>query len=225
MPSLLQFRLDPQSRLIRLMLGEYGVAAALEDIRPWRREPALLDLNPAAETPILLEPGEPAIVGVLASLHHVEVSYAPAAVEGLVPAHGADRSEMWRLLQWVLVKFNDEVTRYVLEEKFVKRDQGSGAPDPAVLRAAKANMAEHMAYFAWLLASRRWLGGEHMSLADFALAAHLSVLDYMGDIAWDNVPDVKTWYARMKSRPAFRPLLADRVAGMPAAATYADLDF
>jgi glutathione S-transferase len=29
----------------------------------------------------------------------------------------------------------------------------------------------------------------------------------------------------MKSRPSFRPVLADTIPGVPASATYADLDF
>ncbi|HZY20786.1 MAG TPA: glutathione S-transferase family protein, partial [Beijerinckiaceae bacterium] len=35
----------------------------------------------------------------------------------------------------------------------------------------------------------------------------------------------KDWYARVKSRPAFRAVLADRVPGMTPASHYADLDF
>jgi glutathione S-transferase len=35
----------------------------------------------------------------------------------------------------------------------------------------------------------------------------------------------KTWYARVKSRPSFRPLLAETLAGIPPSETYANLDF
>ena len=131
---------------------------------------------------------------------------------------------MWRLLEWVLLKLNDEVTRYILEEKIVKREQ-RGTPEPQVLRVAKANLAEHLLYFNWLFATRQWLAGTTMTLADFALAAHLSSLDYLGDVAWDTSAETRQWYARIKSRPAFRTLLTDRVPGMPAAPGYADLDF
>ena len=122
MPRLLQHRLDPSSRLARLMFAEYGVGIDLEDIKPWRREPGLLEINPAATVPILAEDGEPPVVGTLAVIHAIEDRYVPAAVAGLFPSHAALRNEMWRLLEWVMVKHNDEVTRYVLEEKIVKRD-------------------------------------------------------------------------------------------------------
>lgn len=207
------------------MFAEYGVPIELEDIKPWTREPQLLEINPAATVPILIEPGEPPIVGVLAVIHAIEERYSPTAVAGLFPAQARERAEMWRLLEWVLLKLNDEVTRYVFEEKIVKRDRRGATPEPGVLRVAKANLVEHMLYFNWLFATRHWIAGDTMTLADFALAAHLSSLDYLGDVGWDTSAETRQWYARIKSRPAFRTLLGDRVAGMPAAAGYADLDF
>ena len=224
MPRLLQHRLDPASRLARLMLAEYGVPVDLEEVKSWLREAHILEMNPAASGPIMMEEGEPPVVGGLAIIHAIEERWSPSAVAGLFPAAAQDRAEMWRLLEWVLGKLNDEVTRYVFEEKIVKRDK-RGTPDPAVLRVAKANLVEHLLYLNWLFATRHWLAGDVMTLADFALAAHLSTLDYLGDVAWDTSEETKQWYARIKSRPAFRTLLNDRVAGMPAAAGYADLDF
>lgn len=225
MPRLLQHRLDPASRLARLMCAEYGVAIDLEDVKPWLREPQMLEINPAAAGPILVDTGEPPVVGVLAIIHAIEDRWSPSAVAGLFPAQHRDRAEMWRLLDWVLLKLNDEVTRYVFEEKVVKRDRKGASPDPAVLRIAKANLIEHLLYFNWLFASRQWMAGDAMTLADFALAAHLSTLDYLGDVAWDTSIETRQWYARIKSRPAFRTLLNDRVGGFPAAPGYADLDF
>jgi glutathione S-transferase len=225
MPRLLHHQLDPASRLARLMFSEYGVPVELVEIKPWNRDPAFLDVNPAATVPVLIEPGETPIVGTLATLQAIEERYTPSVVTGLFPPKGPERFEMWRLVEWVLLKLNDEVTRYVLEEKIVKRDRKTGTPDPAVLRAAKANLSEHMQYFNWVLATRRWLAGDSMTLADFALAAHLSSLDYLGDVHWPDAGEVKDWYARLKSRPAFRTLLNDRVSGMPAQKGYTDLDF
>ena len=68
-------------------------------------------------------------------------------------------------------------------------------------------------------------GKAGVSLADFAAAAYLSVIDYFGDVPWRDFPAAKTWYMKLKSRPCFRPLLADRFPGVQASAWYADLDF
>lgn len=226
MPSLVHYPLDPASRLIRLMCAEYGVPLDLEETKPWLREEALLAINPAATLPILFTESDQPVIGIMATIHAVEDFYTPEAVGGLFPTDPMDRAEMWRLLEWALVKLNDEVTRYLFEEKIAKRDQRGATPEPSVLRAAKANFSEHLLYFNWLLASRNWLAGEEMSLADFALAAHFSTLDYMGDIDWSRVPaETRDWYSRIKSRPAFRTLLNDRVVAMPPAKGYADLDF
>lgn len=226
MPSLVHHPLDPASRLIRLMCAEYGVPLDLDEIKPWLREEALLEVNPAATLPILFTDAEQPVIGILATIHAVEDLYTPDAVGGLIPADPMERAEMWRLVEWALVKLNDEVTRYLIEEKIAKRDQRGATPEPSVLRAAKANFVEHMLYFNYLLASRNWVGGDEMSLADFALAAHFSTLDYMGDIDWAKAPaETRDWYSRIKSRPAFRTLLNDRVVAMPPSKGYADLDF
>jgi glutathione S-transferase len=64
-----------------------------------------------------------------------------------------------------------------------------------------------------------------MSLADLSAAAHLSVTDYFGDIDWDRHPEARLWYAKIKSRPSFRDLLEDVVAGLAPSQHYTDLDF
>jgi len=221
----LHHQLDPSSRLIRLMCAEYSVPLTMEQINPFKREAEFTAISPAATLPVMIEEDAAPVVGPLASIHVIEQNHAPASVAGLIPTEVAMSAEMWRLLEWVLFKLNDEVTRYVLEEKLGKHERGEGSPETSVLRAAKANLGEHLLYFDWLLASRTWLAGQEMSLADFALAAHISTLDYLGDIDWSSIGETRDWYARMKSRPAFRPLLGDRLIGMPASATYADLDF
>lgn len=225
MVQLLHHKLDPASRLVRLMAFEYGVALELNEVSHWKRTPEFLEISPAGTLPVFMEPQTPAIVGVTAIIHCLEERYAPSTVSGLIPADPKTRYEMWRLVEWVIVKLAGEVTNYVLEEKISKHETRQGTPDTSILRAAKANLTEHLKYFDWLLSSRSWLAGGEMSLADFALASYLSCLDYLGDIGWDAHPDTKDWYARMKSRPSFRPLLADKLMGTPPIGHYADLDF
>ncbi len=225
MAKFLHHRLDPASRLIRLMCAEYGASLDMEQVSPWKREAGFTAISPAATLPVIIEENAPPVVGPLAAIHFVEQKYAPASIAGLIPDDMVLQAEMWRLLEWVLFKLNDEVTRYVLEEKLGRSERGDGAPQAAALRAAKANLTEHILYFDWVLGSRTWTAGEEMSLADFALAAHLSSLDYLGDMDWSRVGETRDFYARMKSRPSFRPLLSDRLVSIPPSASYADLDF
>jgi glutathione S-transferase len=137
----------------------------------------------------------------------------------------AERAEVRRLVAWFDQKFQQEVTQNLLSEKQMKRLLGRGNPDAAAIRAGYANLKPHMEYIGWLAETRAWLAGGSLSLADLAAAAHLSALDYLGDVDWSLSEGAKDWYARMKSRPSFRPLLADRVTGLSPPAHYADLDF
>jgi glutathione S-transferase len=80
-------------------------------------------------------------------------------------------------------------------------------------------------YIGYLTEQRRWIAGDELTLADITAAAHLSCVDYLGDVPWSDHPNAKDWYARIKSRPSFRPLLGDHIPGAPPPPHYADLDF
>ena len=122
-------------------------------------------------------------------------------------------------------KFWREVGRNLVEEKIFRRLHGQGGPDSQALRAGRTNIHAHLDYVGWLSMRRNWLAGDRFSLADIAAAAHLSVVDYVGDVPWSEHEDAKLWYQRVKSRPSFRPLLTDLLPGAPPPSHYADLDF
>lgn len=230
MTTLIQFRLCPHSRSIRLALAEHGVAFELAEERSWEFRPEFAAINPAGELPVLqLETGV-AICGSYAISEYLAEGVGPHRSEyrsmTLFPGALEERGEVRRVVDWFQGKLHREVTRELLVEKVQSRFvAGSPPPDPEVLRAVRANLRYHMSYLSHLANHRRWLAGEEPSFADLAAAAHLSVLDYLGEVTWDDFPPARAWYAKVKSRPAFRPLLADRVPGVTAAAHYADLDF
>jgi glutathione S-transferase len=130
---------------------------------------------------------------------------------------------------WFHEKFFTEVSEPLVREKILKRRlpeaQGGGPPDSAAIHAARSNIRYHLKYTGWLMKTRNWLAGDKLTYADLAAAAHLSSVDYLGDVPWSEDETAKNWYARVKSRPNFRPLLAETVAGLPPATSYADLDF
>ncbi len=128
-------------------------------------------------------------------------------------------------MQWFDRKFDFEVNAFLIHEKMEKRLLSLGSPDQGAMRNGREGLRVHMAYLNGLLEARDWLAGGRLGLADIAAAAHISVIDYLGDVPWRDYPAVKTWYMKFKSRPSFRPLLADRQPGLAPAAHYADLDF
>lgn len=231
MHTLTQFRLCPKSRSIRLALAEVGVEAALADERPWEWRPEFLALNPAGELPVLELEGGPVLCGAYAISEYFSDHFEGSEKDGrrapLFPGSIDLRAEQRRLVDWFHGKLDREVTRELLVERVyghLMADRSHG-PDPGALRAIRANIRYHLAYVNHLAHSRSWLAGEEMSFADMAAAAHLSCIDYVGEVPWQAYPSAKSWYARMKSRPAFRALLADRMPGIAPAPVYADLDF
>jgi glutathione S-transferase len=214
--------LSPFSRKIRIVLQEKNLDFSMKVEKVWERRPEFLALNPAGEVPVLIEPDGTVLADAGAIAEYLDETYRDKLLLGLNPI---DRAEVRRLTAWFDVKMNREVTEHLIGEKFMKRFLGFGVPDSAVIRAGMTNLRYHLDYIAYLAERRRWLGGDHFSLADITAAAHLSALDYLDDIAWDEHEPAKEWYARVKSRPSFRPILADHIPGAPPPKHYADLDF
>jgi glutathione S-transferase len=227
MPSLIHFTLDPFSRRLRLALAEYGLHVDLIDEEPWNPTADIFELNPAGTLPVFLEDADTPICGIEAIGEFLEET--KSARLSLIPGDSFERAETRRLVGWFDGKFYAEVSEPVLTEKLIRRflplAQGGGGPDMTRVRHAMSRLRWHLDYIGHLADHRPWLAGEHISLADLAAAAHVSAVDYFGGVPWADYPAAESWYQRMKSRPSFRPLLADTVRGMPPAPHYADLDF
>lgn len=227
MPTLVHFALDPFSRRMRLALAEYGVPVELIDEEPWDPSPDIYELNPAGTIPVYLEDVTSPVCGVEAISEFLEETRNQRT--SLIPGDAFERAEVRRLTGWFDTKFYAEVTEPVITEKVIKRflprEQGGGGMDTVRVRQAMTRLREHLDYIGHLADHRVWLAGDQLSLADLAAAAHISSVDYFGDIPWTEFPVAKSWYQRMKSRPSFRPLLADTIRGMAPGPHYADLDF
>jgi glutathione S-transferase len=220
----------PHSRFVRLALGEYNLDLQLVEERAWERRKEFLAMNPAGMTPVLVAEGEPAIPGAAVIAEYLDETYgANMGQRRLMPASIAERVEVRRLMAWFNEKFFEEASNPLVTERiykrFMRQEHGGGAPAAEVLRAAKANVRHHLAYIGWLARTRNFLAGDQLTYADLAAAAHLSAIDYLGDVPWSEDEAAKAWYARVKCRPSFRPLLSEWLAGVPASRSYVDLDF
>jgi glutathione S-transferase len=217
-------------RFVRLAFGEYNEELALIEEHPWNRRKEFLAMNPAATLPVLLAEGDVPIVGATVIGEYLDETRGVLKRDRRLFAEDSmQRAEIRRLIDWYLGKMEHEVTRHMVRERVFKPhmrpEQGGGSPDAAAIRAARANIRQHLKYTNWLAGTRPWLAGNRISYADLSAAAVISVLDYLGEIEWRDYPAARDWYVRIKSRPSFRPLLGDRVRGLMPAPHYADLDF
>ena len=222
MRSLYHHPIHALSRTARVMLAEKALPFEPVVERPWERRTDFLKLNPAAEVPVLVEEDGTVVAGGLAVIEYLEEAYPDTP---LLPREIAARAEVRRVADWFLNKFDREVTENLVGEKLIKRLSGQGHPFAPAIRAGLANVTYHLDYIAFLSERRPWLAGSVFTLADIAAAAQLSCLDYIDNVPWDRSPEAKDWYARIKSRPSFRALLADNITGCPPPKHYADLDF
>ena len=230
MLTLLHHGFCPQSRFVRLALGEHGIAPRLIEERPWERRHDFLVLNPAGTLPVLVEEGRPPIPEARIIVEYLDETRGnDLGDHRLLPTDLHARVEVRRLLAWFCDKLFLEVSGPLATERVFKRQMtrahGGGAPDTDAIRAALVNIRYHLAYIGWLVQTRDWLAGERLTYADLAAAAHLSSIDYLGDVPWSENEAAKNWYARVKSRPSFRGILAETLPGLPPSASYANLDF
>ena len=230
MTELFHHPLCPHSRFVRLACAEFGFEPVLIEERAFARRTAFLMLNPAGTTPVLVDEPMAVVPGAGPIAEYLDETRGLAlGNRRLLPEDPVGRVEVRRLLDWFNVKFFNEVSDLLVTEKVYKRfmtpEQGGGAPDMELIRAARSNIRYHLRYIGYLIGGRNWLAGQSLSYADLAAAAHLSSIDFLGDVPWSEDETAKAWYARVKSRPSFRPLLADHLAGMAPTPAYADLDF
>jgi glutathione S-transferase len=230
MPVLYHHPMSTASRFVRLIFSEYGVQADLIEEQIWEKRKDFLALNPAGALPVYVDDNMRALCGATIISEFVdETSGVLKRDRRLLAEDPFQRAEIRRLTEWFLNKMEQDVTRPLARERvfklFMAHDQGGGAPDSKVLRTSRNNIRQHMRYLDWLTSSRTWLAGERMTYADLAAASAISVLDYLGEIDWNEWRQIKEWYQRIKSRPGFRPLLSDRIRGVTPVSHYADLDF
>lgn len=214
--------LHPFSRKVRLALAEKKLDFELKIEKIWERRTEFLALNPAGDVPVLIEPDGTILTDSQVICEYLDEVYNTTRLLGRDPLQ---RAETRRLVAWFDHKFNAEVTENLVGEKMMKRFLKLGEPHGPSIRAGHANIHYHLDYIGFLTERRKWLAGDDFSLADITAAAHLSAIDYIGDVPWDEHKSAKDWYVRLKSRPSFQPLLGDSIPGMTPPKHYQDLEF
>ena len=205
------------------MLGEKGVGYELVLEKPWERRDEFIDLNPAGSTPVIVSRNRDIkLINSSAICEYFDETVEKAR---MISGTATDRAEIRRLAAWFDETFYAAVTGPLLHERMLKRVVHRASPDTTALRESMKAANAMLDYVDYLIDHRAWLGGSALSLADLTAAAHISVADYLGGIDWRAHDQTHNWYMAMKSRPSFRPLLSERMAGVAPPADYDKVDF
>lgn len=221
MVLLIHHTTSPFARKIRLQMSEKKMLFVLKGEEPWNLSPDVYKLNPAGDLPIYLNDGK------IISSHYAIAEYLEEISPQIPLIYGTpeQKAEIRRLMNWFDDKFYREVYRNIVLEKVYKRFAQGLSPDSMVLKAGLNNLGFHFEYIEWLLEKHAYLVGEELTLADLTAAAHISIIDYLGDVPWDEFPLTKLWYSKIKSRPSFKDILKDTIAGILPSRNYTNLDF
>ena len=190
---------------------------------PWTRRDEFLDMNPSGQTPVMAD----SAAGIILIDSNAICEYFEETIEKapMIAGTAVNRAEIRRLVSWFDEKLYGEVVAPLLHERALKRIVHRATPDTKALREAMKMANAHLDYIDYLLDHRRWMAGPVLSLADLAAAAHLSVADYLGGIDWRGHEQTRGWYAGLKSRPSFRPLLSERMEIIGPPEHYDKVDF
>ena len=221
MVLLIHHTTSPFARKIRLQMSEKKMLFVLKEEEPWNLSPDLYKLNPAGELPVFLNDGN-VIIGHYAISEFLEETQKEIP---LIYGSPKQKAEIRRMTDWFDNKFYREVYQNIVFEKVNKRFSNGLAPDSKVLKIGLNNIGYHLEYIEWLLSKHQYLVDEELTLADLTAAAHFSIIDYLGDVPWDEFPASKLWYSKIKSRPSFKDLLKDTIRGILPAKNYTNLDF
>lgn len=217
MRTLFHLWLHPYSRKTRIALAEKKLDFDLKIEKIWERRTEFLALNPAGDVPVLIEADGTIITHSQVICEYLNEVYEDTNLLGTNPVQ---RSETRRLVGWFDVKFNREVTENLVGEKFMKSMLKLGEAHGPSIRAGLANIHYHLDYIGFLTEKREWLAGNDFSLADISAAAHLSCVDYIGDVPWEEHPGAANWYARICERSSLKAILDERIPGFEPAAQF-----
>ena len=213
--------LDPCSRALRLQLHEKKMDFSLKLQKPWEDDENFSTLNPMKDIPVIVD-GDSVVCGYIACCEYVEEISKEYRLLG---EDAVENAEIRRMIMWCFLKLSKEVSTPLLHEKIFKAFIENTSPDSQKVICACDYMHKHLEYFEWILDKKSFFASHHLTLADFMVAAHLSTLDYINCVPWNKYKEVKNWYARMKSRPSFRPLLEEYIPSLPPPKHYDNLDF
>jgi glutathione S-transferase len=110
--------------------------------------------------------------------------------------------EVIRWLSWDAVHFSRHASTFTFQN-VIKPHFGLGTPDARAIEEATGFFLQFAAVLDAHLKERRYIVGDALSVADFALAAHLPTAE-LAKLPLDGFPEIQRWHALLNELPAWR---------------------
>lgn len=167
------------------------------------KTPAFLAMNPNAKVPVLVDGAT-----TLWESNAILCYLADKAGSDLWPKD-ARQYEVLRWLMWDAAHFAPQAGTLYFEH-IIKARFGMGGPDPAAVQKATEGFLRFAAVLEAHLHGRRYLVGDALSVADFALAITLPYAQ-QANLPLEAFPEIRRWHAQLNALPAWREPFPERV--------------
>ncbi len=222
MLTLYHFPICPFSRKVRMFLLESQLDHELVKINPWKQQEKLIKISrtglmPALKNNSLVVNGGQSICEYISENKEI--------LDNLIGSSPETRHLDRSIAEFFDIHLFADTSNVIINERFVKFITTSSTPNSSLIRAAKLKIKKYFIYIESLLDVNEYLGSNKFSISDISAASHISVLDYFGDIDWNQSIKVKHWYSLIKSRKSFQKILIDTVEGFLPPEHYKEIDF
>lgn len=194
--------LSPSGRKVLAVVYHLGLSPELKMIdlsKGEQKAPEFLQINPNGRNPALCD-GDFKLWESNAILQYLSERYADFRLWGKDPQTRADVS---RWLFWESAEWNPSISPIVFENMIKPMFMPGSQPDQAAIQRAKDRLANSARVLDSQLASRRFITGDELTLADFSVAALLTYWQ-PGQVPLQSYEHILAWLARMNEVPAWK---------------------
>ena len=195
------FPLSPNTWKVRALAAYLGVPLELEFVdltKGDQRTPAYLALNPTGRTPTLVD-GDVTLWESNAILQYI----AGKTANTVWPNDAAKRADIARWQFWQLAHWGAEACQPLTFQRLVKKIFNVGPPDEAVVAKALEAFNKEATMLDAHLAKQKYLVGDQLTVADFAVAAALLYAE-QAQMPLGPYANVRAWLERVTALPCWR---------------------
>jgi glutathione S-transferase len=192
---------SPNTWKVRALAAHLGVPLELEFVdlsKGPQRTPAYLAINPAGRTPTLVD-GDFKLWESNAIMAYI----AGKTSNSLWPNDPRARADIARWQFWALAHWGGEACAPLLFNRLVKKILNLGPPDDAAVAKATESFNKEAKMLDAHLAKQKFLAGDALTIADFAVAAPL-LYAKEAEMPLGPYPHLRSWFDRVAALPCWR---------------------